>query len=98
VELRHLRYFVAVAEEQNVTQAARRLNVSQPPLSRQIRDLEEEIGLALFERRSNAIRLTEAGKIFLVEARAVLQRAEDAVSFTKSMAAHTRNRQRAEIC
>jgi DNA-binding transcriptional LysR family regulator len=86
VELRHLRYFVAVAEEQNVTQAAKRLHLSQPPLSRQIRDLETEMGLALFERGANAIRLTEAGRVFLLEARAVLQRAEDAVSFTKSMA------------
>ena len=86
MELRHLRYFVAVAEEQNVTQAAKRLHLSQPPLSRQIRDLETEMGLALFERGANAIRLTEAGRIFLSEARAVLQRAEDAVSFTKSMA------------
>jgi LysR family transcriptional regulator, benzoate and cis,cis-muconate-responsive activator of ben and cat genes len=86
VELRHLRYFVAVAEEQNVTQAAKRLHLSQPPLSRQIRDLETEMGLALFERGANAIRLTEAGRIFLLEARAVLQRAEDAVSFTKCMA------------
>src|ERR1700756_1659736 len=86
MELRHLRYFVAVAEEQNVTQAAKRLHISQPPLSRQIRDLEMEMGLALFERGANAIRLTEAGRIFLLEARAVLQRAEDAVSFTKSMA------------
>jgi DNA-binding transcriptional LysR family regulator len=85
VELRHLRYFVAVAEEQNVTQAAKRLHLSQPPLSRQIRDLETEVGLALFERGANLIRLTEAGRIFLSEARAVLQRAEDAVSFTKSM-------------
>lgn len=86
MELRHLRYFVAVAEEQNVTQAAKRLHISQPPLSRQIRDLEMEMGLVLFERGANAIRLTEAGRIFLLEARAVLQRAEDAVSFTKSMA------------
>ena len=85
MELRHLRYFVAVAEEQNVTQAAKRLHLSQPPLSRQIRDLETEIGLTLFERGANVIRLTEAGRIFLLEAREVLRRAEDAVSFTKSM-------------
>jgi DNA-binding transcriptional LysR family regulator len=73
MELRHLRYFVAVAEEQNVSRAAKRLHVSQPPLSRQIRDLETEMGVALFERSVKAIRLTEAGKIFLFEARAALQ-------------------------
>jgi LysR family transcriptional regulator, benzoate and cis,cis-muconate-responsive activator of ben and cat genes len=92
MELRHLRYFVAVAEEQNVTQAAKRLHLSQPPLSRQIHDLETEMGLALFERDANTIRLTKAGRIFLLEARAVLQRAEDAVSFTKSMANRKQSR------
>ena len=86
MELRHLRYFVAVAEEQNVSLAAQRLHVSRPPRSRQIRDLEAELGLALFEHSAKAIRLTEAGKIFLLEARAVLQRAEDAVALTKSVA------------
>jgi DNA-binding transcriptional LysR family regulator len=91
MELRHLRYFVTVAEEQNVTQAAKRLHVSQPPLSRQIRDLETEMGIALFERSGKAIRLTEAGKTFLLEARAVLQRAEDAVALAKSVANQKRN-------
>ncbi len=86
MELRHLRYFVAVAEEQNVSRAAKRLHVSQPPLSRQIRDLETEMGVALFERSVKAIRLTEAGKIFLFEAREALQRAEDAVALAKSVA------------
>lgn len=66
--------------------SAQRLHVSRPPLSRQIRDLEAELGLALFEHSAKAIRLTEAGKIFLLEARAVLQRAEDAVALTKSVA------------
>ena len=91
MELRHLRYFVAVAEEQNVSRAAKRLHVSQPPLSRQIRDLETEMGLTLFERSAKAIRLTEAGKIFLLEARAALQRVEDAVALTKSVANQKRS-------
>src|SRR5712672_1725922 len=89
MELRHLRYFVAVAEEQNVTRAAARLHVSQPPLSRQIRDLESELGLTLFERSPKAIRLTPAGRVFLEEARAVLRRAEEAVQTLKASAAHT---------
>jgi DNA-binding transcriptional LysR family regulator len=91
MELRHLRYFVTVAEEQNVSRAAKRLHVSQPPLSRQIRDLETEMGIALFERSGKAIRLTEAGRTFLWEARAVLQRAEDAVALAKSVANQKRN-------
>ena len=85
VELRHLRYFVAVAEEQNVTRAAERLHVSQPPLSRQIRDLEEELGIALFEHGAKAVRLTEAGRVFLNEARSVLQRADEAVRMAKAV-------------
>jgi DNA-binding transcriptional LysR family regulator len=79
MDLRHLRYFVAVAEEQNVTRAAARLHVSQPPLSRQIRDLEAELGVELFRRTPRSLALTEAGRLFLGEARAVLQRADDAV-------------------
>ena len=83
MELRHLRYFVAVAEMQNITRAAAKLHVSQPPLSRQIRDLEDELGVALFEHSAKALRLTEAGRAFLPEARASLQRVHDAVQMAK---------------
>ena len=86
MELRHLRYFVAVAEQQNVTRAAAMLHVSQPPLSRQIRDLEHELGVALFRHGAKAVRLTEAGQLFLQEARAVLQRAAEAVQAVKAVA------------
>lgn len=90
MELRHLRYFVAVAEEQNVTRAAARLHISQPPLSRQIRDLEDELGLALFEHGANSVRLTDTGRVFLDEARAVLQRADEAVQMAKVTASGQR--------
>jgi DNA-binding transcriptional LysR family regulator len=86
MELRHLRYFVAVAETENVSRAALKLHVSQPGLSRQIRDLEDEIGVSLFERSAKSLRLTEAGKTFLTEARAVLQRAEEAVKKARAVA------------
>jgi DNA-binding transcriptional LysR family regulator len=86
MELRHLRYFVAVAEEQNVSRAASRLYVSQPALSRQIKDLENELGFQLLERSAKSVRLTEAGRVFLSEAKAVLQRAEDAVKAARSIA------------
>src|SRR5580704_12449127 len=94
MELRHLRYFTAVAEEQNVTRAAARLHVSQPPLSRQIRDLEEELGVQLFQRTAKSIELTEAGKIFLNEARAVLLRADEAVRAVRAVAGAARGQVR----
>ncbi len=87
MELRHLRYFVAAAETENVSRAALKLHVSQPALSRQLRDLEEELGFHLFQRSAKSVRLTEAGKVFLTEARAVLQRADDAVKTARSVAA-----------
>ena len=79
MELRHLRYFVAVAEEENISRAALKLHVSQPGISRQLHDLEDEIGFSLFERRGKTVRLTVAGKIFSREARYILQRTADAV-------------------
>src|SRR4051812_1073755 len=86
MELRHLRYFVAVAEAENVTRAAAKLHVAQPAVSRQIRDLEDELGFPLLERSAKAVRLTDAGRVFLGEARAVLQRAEAAVTAARSVA------------
>jgi LysR family transcriptional regulator, benzoate and cis,cis-muconate-responsive activator of ben and cat genes len=86
MELRHLRYFIAAAEAENVTRAALKLHVSQPGLSRQIRDLEEELGFSLFERSAKSVRLTEAGRTFLAEARAVMQRADEAVSRARAIA------------
>ena len=79
MELRHLRYFVAVAEEENVSRAAARLHVSQPGVSRQVHDLEEEIGFPLLARTGKSVRLTAAGKIFFAEARDILARTAEAV-------------------
>lgn len=86
MELRHLRYFVAVAEHENVSRAALKMHVSQPALSRQVRDLEEELGFKLLKRGAKSVRVTEAGRVFLREARAVLQRAEEAVTKARSVA------------
>jgi DNA-binding transcriptional LysR family regulator len=80
MELHHFRYFVAVAEDLNFTKAARRLGMAQPPLSRQIRALEAEIGVPLFERRSGRVFLTDAGRRFLDAARTVLQESAAAVA------------------
>src|SRR6266404_4946640 len=87
MELRHLRYFVAVGEAQNISRAALKLHISQPALSTQIRDLEEELGFSLLERAAKSVRLTDAGRAFLDEARAVLQRADEAANNARSIAA-----------
>jgi DNA-binding transcriptional LysR family regulator len=76
VELRHIRYFLAVAEERNFTRAAEKLGVGQPPVSQQIRDLEQELGAQLFHRVPHGAELTEAGGAFLIEARSILTGAE----------------------
>ena len=86
MELRHLRYFVAVAEAENLSRAALKLHVSQPPLSRQIRDLEDELGFLLLKRTAKSVSLTEAGRTFLNEARAVLQHADEAVTKARAVA------------
>ena len=78
MELRHLRYFVAVAEELNFTRAAKKLHINQPPLSAQIRKLENELGTQLFRRLTRGIELTDAGKLLLEQARIILKQVDEA--------------------
>ena len=83
MELRHLRYFVAVGEEQHYGRASRRLRVAQPALSRQIQDLEEEVGFKLFERLPRGVKLSAAGKLFLEDARRILQEVSEATAHAR---------------
>jgi DNA-binding transcriptional LysR family regulator len=86
MELRHLRYFVAVAEELNFTHAAARLRVAQPALSRQIKDLEDELQTPLFERGHTGVQLTRAGKVLHQRARAILAQATEAANEARAAA------------
>src|SRR5882672_9741254 len=86
MELRHLRYFVMVGEEQHYGRAAQRLHIAQPALSRQIQDLEEEIGCQLFDRLPRGVKISAAGKSFLEDARRVLQQVNGATVRAKRVA------------
>src|SRR5699024_5752031 len=83
MELRHLKYFKIVAEELNFTKAAKRLNISQPPLSKQIKQLEEEIGARLFLRTNKKVELTDSGKFFLERVNKIIQEIEEASNQAK---------------
>ncbi|MGO4305787.1 MULTISPECIES: LysR family transcriptional regulator [unclassified Cupriavidus] len=83
MELRHLRYFVAVAEERNFTRAAERLHIAQPPLSRQIQQLEETLGVSLFERNSRPLKLTDTGRFFYTHALQLLAQTAELEAMTR---------------
>ncbi len=86
MELRHLRYFVAVAEEGHITRAAERLGMQQPPLSQQIQALERELGVQLFRRKPRGVELTNSGRALLADARAILTHIDHAFATTRRTA------------
>ena len=90
MSLAQIKYFVVVAEEGHVTRAAQRLHICQPPLSRQIRSLEEELGAPLFARTPRGLRLLPAGEAFLEHARRILAQLDDAVAAVRGCAAAAR--------
>lgn len=94
MELRHLRYFVAVAEEGHITRAAERLGMQQPPLSQRIKAIERELGVQLFRRKPRGVDLTDAGRVFLSHARAMLAQFDHTLEATR----RTARGEQGEIC
>jgi DNA-binding transcriptional LysR family regulator len=86
MELRHLRYFLAVGEEEHYGRAAERVRVAKPALSRQIQDLEEEIGFKLFDRLPRGVKISAAGRLFLADARRILQQVNEATERAQRVA------------
>lgn len=97
MELRHLRYFVTVAKELSFTKAAEKLFISQPPLSRQIKELENELGVRLFDRNNRKVALTEAGKYFEKEVDNLLLTLEAASIQTKKISENINGEDRKSV-
>ncbi len=91
MELRHLRYFAMVARERSFTRAAKLLNVAQPPLSRQVQQLEAELGIVLIDREARPLRLTEGGRLIYEQASQILERVEDLHALARRMQGSRRN-------
>ncbi|KKB34239.1 LysR family transcriptional regulator [Bacillus thermotolerans] len=85
MDIRQLRYFTAIAEEKQITRAAKRLHIAQPPLSQQLKSLEDELGILLFERKARSLELTEAGEVLYQKAKHLLEKVEEAVLEVKEV-------------